>query len=400
MSRRLDRSVGLVGVRVDNLSLTDLLDEIAGMIAEGGFHQIATANVNFLINAQRDRDLQEILLDCDLVTADGMPVVWSSRWMGTGLPGRVTGADMVMPLARRAAENGWRIYLLGANPANAARAVAVMKSHYPAVNIVGRCSPPVMPLAEMDNDAILRDIERTRPDILLVAFGNPKQEKWISMHREQLRKVPVCIGIGGTLDMISGAVSRAPSWSRRSGTEWLYRISREPKRLLGRYVKDGIGLLRTLPVQLAAATMQRRVRELEIRDCEMDGISVLHLHGDLCGAELSRLAEMGEEVLEARNPLILNMSGVTCLDADGVGTLMGLLRTARRADRELWLAAMPWFVERMLQAARISSFFLQSDSLAGALVCLCNEPALRMTEMGRSTDRVLQETNLWAARVG
>lgn len=398
MSRRLDRSVGLIGVRVDNLSLSQTLDAIAGMIAEGGFHQIATANVNFLINAQRDRDLQEILLDCDLVTADGMPVVWSSRWMGSGLPGRVTGADMTMPLVRRAAENGWRIYLLGANPANAERAVAVMKSHYPSVNIVGRVSPPVKPLAEMDHETILRDIEKARPDILLVAFGNPKQEKWIAMHRDRL-KVPVCIGIGGTLDMISGAISRAPAWARRGGLEWLYRMSREPARLAGRYAKDGVALLRTLPVQLLATKLQHRLhRKLEIRDAEMDGISVLHLRGDMAGTELSRLANMGEEILEARNPLILNMRGVTCLDADGVGTLMGLLRAARGADRELWLAEMPWFAERMLKASRICSFFLQSDSLAGALVCLCDEPALR-TAGGRFIP-VPRVVNVWTARVG
>jgi N-acetylglucosaminyldiphosphoundecaprenol N-acetyl-beta-D-mannosaminyltransferase len=111
-----------------------------------------------------------------------------------------------------------------------------LKQRFPELRIVGRYSPEPQPIEKMDHEEILRRIEEARPDILLVAFGNPKQEEWIAMHRDRL-KVPVCIGVGGTLDSLSGTTRRAPRWMQRCGLEWLHRTLQEPQRLAARYLR-------------------------------------------------------------------------------------------------------------------------------------------------------------------
>src|SRR6202012_942314 len=126
---------------------------------------------------------------------------------------------------------------------------------FPGLRIAGRYSPPMQPLEKMNHEEILDRIAQAKPDILLVAFGNPKQEKWLAMPRNRLN-VPVCIGVGGSLDFVAGAVPRAPKWMQSTGFEWAYRIAQEPKRLAQRYVHDAIGLAMHIPSQFIATAMQ------------------------------------------------------------------------------------------------------------------------------------------------
>src|SRR5205823_2967983 len=136
----------------------------------------------------------------------------------------------------------------GAAPEADARAVARLKAHHLALNLVGNCSPPFKPLLEMDHQEIKRRIHAARPDLLFVSFGCPKQEKWISMHYRSLG-VPVSIGVGATIDFLAGRVRRAPAWMKRSGTEWIFRLLLEPRRLFRRYAKDLVYFLPTLALQ-------------------------------------------------------------------------------------------------------------------------------------------------------
>src|ERR1700677_4522207 len=243
--------VAILGVPIDNLSMDEVMQTLEDHIAEGGFHQIATANVDFLIKSIHDDELHETLCRCDLVLPDGMPLVWASRLMGSALKERVAGADLVPRLVSLAAARGYRVFLLGAEDASSARAAVWMESQYPGVRIVGRYSPEFKPLDEMDHEDILCRIEAAQPDILLVAFGNPKQEKWLAMHRHRLN-VPLCIGIGASLDFLSGKVTRAPKWMQASSLEWAYRLCQEPARLAKRYLGNAAGLLWFFTLQLAA----------------------------------------------------------------------------------------------------------------------------------------------------
>ncbi|ACO33415.1 MULTISPECIES: WecB/TagA/CpsF family glycosyltransferase [Acidobacterium] len=242
-------AVSILGVPFHNVSQHEALEWVETAIASGDSHQVATANVDFLSHAQKDPCVKRILRECSLVLADGMPIVWASRLMGKPLQQRVTGVDLVPLLAQASAERGYGIYLLGADAGVMARAVAELRRQYPNINLVGCDSPKAASLEEMDHDGMLRRIENARPDILLVAFGNPKQERWIYMHRDRL-KVPVSIGIGGTLDLLAGRLRRAPLWMQRSGLEWLYRASQEPLRLFPRYLRNALTLLRYLPADI------------------------------------------------------------------------------------------------------------------------------------------------------
>ena len=248
----LPRNPTLLGVPFARLTLPAAVDAIGTMIAGGGPRQVVTANVDFLVQAQADPELRRILRTADLVLCDGMPLVWASRLRGTPLPGRVAGADLVPALLRRAEERGHRVFLLGAGPGVAAAAAARVRARHPRLREIGHASPPAGTLFELGAPGLLARIRAARPDLLLVAFGCPKQEKWIARHREELG-VPVSIGIGATLDFLAGRVRRAPAWVGRCGFEWLFRLAQEPRRLARRYARD----LVQFPALLAADAWRR-----------------------------------------------------------------------------------------------------------------------------------------------
>ncbi len=248
------RRVVILGVPFDPVTLAGAVDRIESMVTEGGTHYVVTPNVDFLVKARRDIELRRILADADLALCDGKPLVWASRLLGNALPNRVAGSDLMPCLLQRAAERGWRIFLLGGGPGVASEAVRRIGAAHPSLPEVAHFSPPWRPLDEINNADIIERVRAARPDIMLVCFGCPKQEKWISRNRDALR-VPVLIGAGGTVDFLAGRLARAPVWMRRTGTEWLFRLIQEPRRLSGRYAED---LLLFLPAIAAQYLRQRR----------------------------------------------------------------------------------------------------------------------------------------------
>ena len=352
-----DRRVAILGVAIDNLTMDQVLDTLEAQIAEGGFHQIATANVDFVIRSVRDEELREALNRCDIVLADGMPLVWASRLLGVRLKERVAGADLVPRLAKLSAQHGYRIFLLGASEESSAGTAAWMQKNFPSVCIAGRHSPRFQPLEEMDHEDILARIEEAWPDILLVAFGNPKQEKWLAMHRHRL-KVPVCIGVGGSFDFLSGGIRRAPVWMQRSGMEWLYRTIQEPSRLAVRYFSNAAGLLRYLPAQLVATAIQARRRShVQITKETIGPAKVFRIQGSFTGALLPRFeADVRCEIL-AGSHVVLDLSETVYIGADALGTLIRLLGTVRRWKRELWLAGLQPPLLKVVRAARLGPSF-------------------------------------------
>jgi N-acetylglucosaminyldiphosphoundecaprenol N-acetyl-beta-D-mannosaminyltransferase len=347
--------VTIVGVPMDNLTMQSAVDRIDQFIQEGGFHQVATANVNFLVNSLRYPELQRILGSCDMVTADGMPLLWISKRMGQPLRERVTGVDMVPHLARLSAQKGYGIYLLGAVEASSSAAVAELEKLYPGVRIVGRHCPPFLPLDQMDNEDILRRIRAARPDILLVAFGNPKQELWLARHRDRIH-VPVCIGIGGSLNLIAGIVPRSPERFQRLGIEWLYRASREPSRLIGRYLSDAFGLLAPLARQMFAFTRQGvRLPLFEGASTQLGGATLIPLSGGLSGFDCPDLFLDIERNRLGRSHIILDLAGLRYLDGVAVTQLIRLANRLHRSGSGLWLVNARPPVLRILRGARAGS---------------------------------------------
>ena len=219
-------SCSILGVRVDALTYPDLLARIAAFIVEGTPHQIATVNPEFVMEARRNPTFAAVLAQTDLCLADGVGLLWAARRMGQPLPERVTGSDGVPLIAQRAAERGWGLYLLGAGPGVAQRTGEILQGRYPGLRVVGAYAGTP---ADADAPEIVARIRETRPDILFVAYGAPRQDLWIGKHREALG-VPVMMGVGGSFDFVAGVQKRAPRWVQRVNLEWFYRLVTQPWR--------------------------------------------------------------------------------------------------------------------------------------------------------------------------
>jgi N-acetylglucosaminyldiphosphoundecaprenol N-acetyl-beta-D-mannosaminyltransferase len=231
----------LFGVPFHNVTFEEAIQWTVDRVRSGKPGVIATANLDFLVLAQTDPELRDVLYEADLVIADGFPPVKLAPFFGPPLKGRVTGSDITPMLAARAEKEGISIYGLGAVEGVAMKAMAVLKGRYPDLKVAGAWSPPYAPLDQMDHAEILRRLDEAKPDILFTAFGAPKQDKFNHMHVKTWN-VPVAIGIGGTLDFIAGVQTRAPVWVQKIQCEWLWRWGTDPKRLTKRYVTN-IGFL-------------------------------------------------------------------------------------------------------------------------------------------------------------
>jgi len=218
--------VELFDIPIHRVNMQQALDTIERFIQERGSHIVVTSDASALVRAQEDEELREIMVEADLVTADGAGIVAAARVLDIPLTERVSGCDLVGLICERAAGQGYRVYFLGAEPGIAEEAAAKLTAQYPGLPIAG-CRNGYFTAEE--EPAVVETIRAARPDVLFVAFGIPKQEKWIQRHRETLG-VPVCIGVGGSFDVISGRVARAPKWMQRAGLEWLFRTLQRPTR--------------------------------------------------------------------------------------------------------------------------------------------------------------------------
>ncbi len=359
--------VCLSGVPVDNVIMSEALERIEKMIEEGGLHQVATANLDYLVHATRDAEYRRTLCLCDLVVADGMPIVWASRLLGIPIRERVAGADLVPQLVRLSALKGYGIFLLGATPEIIEAAELEMQRSSPGVRIVGRMSPPVQPLDQFDNEPILAAIEEAKPDILLVAFGSPKQEKWVSRNRHRLN-VPVCIGIGGTLDFMAGAVRRAPVWMQRSGLEWLFRMYVDPKRLAPRYFKDAVWIGRYLLTQVVPhSVLFRRKPSFDVTSDSIGSVNIIRPCGSITGSAVPALEKTIESAIRVGRAIVLDLSETTHFGADGLWALTGLLRKANPVGCEVWLAGLSKSIEKQMKAAHFGGLFKSAPSAMAAV---------------------------------
>ncbi|HZM33823.1 MAG TPA: UDP-N-acetylglucosamine 2-epimerase (non-hydrolyzing) [Burkholderiales bacterium] len=240
--------IEILGCQVDNLTMEETLERIGELIASGGAHQHVVLNVDKLVKARRSPELRRVINGCTLVNADGMPVVWASRLLGRPLKERVTGVDLFEALMRRAAEKGWRVFLLGAREEVVRRVAALYPRRYPGLAIAGWRN------GYWDKDeeaAVAEEIRAARPDILFVAVSSPAKEQFLSRWQTHMR-VPFAMGVGGTFDVAAGLLKRAPRWMQRSGFEWFYRFLQEPRRMFRRYFVDSMGFFAMLGRELWA----------------------------------------------------------------------------------------------------------------------------------------------------
>lgn len=233
----------IAGVPVDRVGMTGALARLQTALEQRRQTHVATVNLDFLVGAQRSSDVRAVLGGCEVNVADGAPVVWLSRLLGRPVPERVAGTDLVPRIATEAARGGFGVFLLGGEGGVAGIAARRLALENEGLRIAGWLEPPRAPLELLDSAAIVAAVNRAGPDVLLVAFGNPKQELWIAQHRHLMPDVSVLIGVGCVFDLLAGRARRAPRWMQRSGLEWLHRLVGEPRRLARRYLNDGAWLL-------------------------------------------------------------------------------------------------------------------------------------------------------------
>ncbi len=217
----------ILGVPVHALSMAWTLRLAERFMAKPGLQQIATVNPEFVMAAQDDADFRQVLENADLCIPDGVGLLWAAKKLGRPLPERVAGSDLVYELARLAAANKWRLFLLGAAEGVAEEAAEVLLERYPGLVIAGTYAGSPDPA---ENDGIVKRIDDTRAELLYVAYGAPRQDKWIARNREAMPTVRLALGVGGSLDFITGRSKRPPEWAQRAGVEWLVRLVQEPWR--------------------------------------------------------------------------------------------------------------------------------------------------------------------------
>lgn len=249
----------ILNIKVDNITYKETISKIEDFIKSKKPHQICTVNPEFIMAAQKNKAFMSILNNADLCVPDGAGLLWASRYLSKKLKSyppatpersdggrgnlkpieeRVTGVDLILKIAELAEKNGYTIYLLGALPGVAEQTAITLRTKYPELKIVGVSEgipqftsgrTPIIDVRKYENNLVTQ-ISNLKPDILLVAYGAPKQDQFIAKYKKTLG-IPVMIGVGGSFDYISGRTPRAPIWIQKIWLEWLYRLITMPRRL-------------------------------------------------------------------------------------------------------------------------------------------------------------------------
>lgn len=219
--------VDILGVQVASLTMAEAVAQAEAYMSERAGVILATANAEMIMRATADEELRRILNAAALVVPDGAGTVWAARHLGFPMPERVAGFDLVQELLRRAPAHRQKVFFFGAAPGIAEAAKQKAEALYPGLSVVGTRDGYFTPAEE---PSIMAAIQAAAPDLLLVALGVPRQEKWLANHQAALG-VPLSIGVGGTLDVMAGVVKRAPRFMQRAKLEWLYRGLAQPQRI-------------------------------------------------------------------------------------------------------------------------------------------------------------------------
>ncbi len=215
----------------------EVMDWMDAVIAAGGRASVTAAAVNLVMAAREDPETMAAVLGATLAVPDGQPLVWALHALGHGRATRVYGPDLMAGFCARAARAGTPIYLYGGRTSEAlALLEGRLRERFAGLRIAGGFSPPFRELSEQERERVIADIDTSGASVVWVGIGQPKQERWMAQMRPLLA-APLLVGVGAAFDFHAGLVSQAPGWMQRNGLEWVYRLSREPRRLWPRYVR-------------------------------------------------------------------------------------------------------------------------------------------------------------------
>jgi N-acetylglucosaminyldiphosphoundecaprenol N-acetyl-beta-D-mannosaminyltransferase len=231
------RRVDVLGVGVSAVDLTMARDEITRWVEVREQHYVCVTGVHGVMESQRDPELRAIHNCSGLTTPDGMPMVWAGRRAGADWMSRVYGPDLMLAVLERAAERGWKSFLYGGKDGVPELLAERLVQRMPTLKIAGVYSPPFRPLTVAEDEEIVARINASGADLVWVGLSTPKQERWMAAHVGRL-EAPAMLGVGAAFDFHAGLVPQAPAWMQDGGLEWLYRLSKEPRRLWKRYFRN------------------------------------------------------------------------------------------------------------------------------------------------------------------
>jgi N-acetylglucosaminyldiphosphoundecaprenol N-acetyl-beta-D-mannosaminyltransferase len=237
------------GLPLAPFTLAETVEAVARLVEARQPSFFITAPTHYAMLTEEHADLRAINTQAAFIVADGAPLVWASRLHSSPLPERVAGSDLIFELNAEAAKKGYRVFLLGGTAGVAADAARRLTERYQGLQVVGTDCPPFREPTEEEQTALLAHIRLARPDILFVAFGQPKGERWIVRHLVELG-VPVSVQVGASLDFAAGRIRRAPRWMQKSGLEWAFRLWLEPRRLFARYASNAWFIVRMVAYDL------------------------------------------------------------------------------------------------------------------------------------------------------
>ena len=235
-----------MNTEIDNLTMDEALHEIEKLIKAGNASYVVTPNVDHIVQLETNEDLQKVYANASLILTDGKPLLWISKWYGTPIKEKISGSDLFPLLCKLAAQKGYKMFFLGAEKGVAATAAKNLSKKYKGLNVIGTYSPPFGFEKDIDEiKKIVSMIKETKPHILVVGLGCPKQEMFMYNYCKEL-EVPVSFGLGASFDFEAGKVKRAPRWMADHGLEWLFRITQDPKRMAKRYIINDSKILKLI----------------------------------------------------------------------------------------------------------------------------------------------------------
>jgi N-acetylglucosaminyldiphosphoundecaprenol N-acetyl-beta-D-mannosaminyltransferase len=337
--------IAILGVPFDNVTAAEALTLIGDMVQTRQPHYGATVGVDFLTQTRDDVELRRILFDAHLVLAEEKQILWAAKLLGNRLPEIVTVENLVPQLLALAEKNNWRVFFLGGAASETVVAEKV-RARFPKLPIAGTYAPPEKPLLEMDQRDLLRKLREAKPDILLVAFGFSKQEKWINMHCRELG-IPFALGVGENLNFLSGAAAK----SKTIGGGGNFKFA-----VLGQWWR-----LRSKKAPVSGAVTQP--------PADPFGNQIIRVPEQLGLAEAQASQTEWLRAVE-RGHIMFDLTDTVFIDSTGIGLLIRLRKRARELGRQFFLIAPRPPVEAALKLMKLEEFFNTQASINGAQILI------------------------------
>ncbi|AQS11980.1 putative N-acetylmannosaminyltransferase [Clostridium saccharobutylicum] len=236
--------IKFLNTEIDNVTMLEAINKIDEFVSKRKPSYVVTPNVDHIVKLEVDEEFKEVYRKADLILTDGMPLIWISNFKSMPIKEKISGSDFFPEVCKLASEKGYKIFLLGAAEGVAAKAAENLKNKFEGLNIVGTYSPSYgFEDKQEEIEKIIDIITKSKPDILAVGLGAPKQEKFIHKFRDRLN-IPVSLAIGASIDFEAGNIQRAPIFMQKCGLEWFYRLCKEPKRMFKRYLVDDLKIFK------------------------------------------------------------------------------------------------------------------------------------------------------------